>query len=221
MVLEAIRAFITSRPVLIGWSFLVILSVLIASWDLRSNNAELGSLMKYVWFLTVVYSGPFGLAVYWYSGRKQISTDSVWRRGFRSVAHCYSGCGAGEATGLIIAVGLLAITSVPVIAAITFLFAYTFGYALTVGPLMQEGVPFKEALVDAFYSETASIVVMEIVAITADITLSGGAKITDPLFWTSLSVSLSLGLLAAYPVNVLLIHFGVKEGMMDPRTAGS
>ena len=30
-------------------------------------------------------------------------------------------------------------------------------------------------------------------------------------------VSLSLGLLAAWPVNVLLIRFGVKEGMHDPR----
>lgn len=25
-----------------------------------------------------------------------LSHDSLWRRSFRSVAHCYSGCGAGE-----------------------------------------------------------------------------------------------------------------------------
>lgn len=38
----------------------------------------------------------------------------------------------------------------------------------------------------------------------------------DVLFWTGLVFSLSLGLIAAYPVNVFLIEFGVKEGMMTP-----
>ena len=33
----------------------------------------------------------------------------------------------------------------------------------------------------------------------------------------SLILSLTVGLAAAYPVNVLLVHFGVKEGMGDPR----
>lgn len=39
----------------------------------------------------------------------------------------------------------------------------------------------------------------------------------DIRFWSSLLISLTCGLVAAYPVNVLLIHYGVKEGMMDPR----
>jgi hypothetical protein len=37
------------------------------------------------------------------------------------------------------------------------------------------------------------------------------------LFWTALLLSLTAGLLAAYPVNALLIRFGIKEGMMNPR----
>jgi hypothetical protein len=40
---------------------------------------------------------------------------------------------------------------------------------------------------------------------------------SDPIFWSSLVVSLTAGLAAAYPVNVLLIRFGVKEGMHSPR----
>lgn len=36
------------------------------------------------------------------------------------------------------------------------------------------------------------------------------------MFWTALVFSLSLGLIAAYPVNVLLIEVGVKEGVMNP-----
>lgn len=217
MVVETIRAFITDPTVLTIWAVLVIGCLGVVVWDIRTNNAALGSLMKYVWGLTVLYSGPLGLAVYWWSGRTQIPRDSIWRRGCRSVAHCYSGCGAGEATGLVIAVGILALQNSLVVAAITFAFAYTFGYALTVGPLMQDGVPFWEAMKDAFITETASITVMEIVAISADLVLAGDAGLTDPLFWASLSVSLTLGLAAAYPVNVLLIRYGVKEGMMDPR----
>ena len=214
-IVSAIQQFITNPIVMGVWVVLVAGSLATVVWDLRTNNGELGSLMKYVWGFTVLYSGPIGLTVYWYSGRTQISHDSLWRRGFRSVCHCYSGCGAGEITGVIIAVGLLALGNLYV-AAITFSLAYVFGYAMTMGPLMQDGMAFREAFVDTFYSETASIAVMETVAIATDIWLAGEATMGEPLFWAALVVSLSAGLIAAYPVNLLLISRGVKEGMMNP-----
>jgi hypothetical protein len=123
-------------------------------------------------------------------------------------------------TGVVIALGLLSMENLAV-AAMTFTFAYVFGYALTVGPLMQEGVSFSQAMWDAFLAETPSITVMEVVAIGTDLWLAGEAGLTDVLFWSALVVSLSVGLVAAYPVNVLLIRQGVKEGMMDPRDVGS
>lgn len=58
---------------------------------------------------------------------------------------------------------------------------------------------------------------MEVTAIGVSLLLGRTAGIGDPLFWSSLVVSLSCGLIAAYPVNVALIRYGVKEGMMDPR----
>ena len=217
MSLETILENILTNPTyLAAWAILVAASLAVLIWDLWTNNAAIGSLMKFVWGFTVLYSGPLGLAGYWYSGRTQISQDSLWRRGFRSVSHCYSGCGGGEIVGVIIGVGLLALGNLYV-ALVTFALAYVAGYAMTVGPLIQEGVAFKEALVDAFYSETASITVMEIVAIGTDLWLAGEATMGDILFWTALVFSLSLGLLAAYPVNVLLVRFGVKEGMMNPK----
>lgn len=217
MSLETTLENILTNPVyLAGWGVLVLASLGVLVWDLRTNNEAIGSLMKFVWGFTVLYSGPLGLLGYWYSGRAQIAHDSLWRRGFRSVSHCYSGCGAGEITGVIIAVGLLALGNLYA-ALITFALAYVAGYAMTVGPLMQEGVAFKEALVDAFWSETGSITAMEIVAIGTDLWLAGEAQMDEVLFWTALVFSLSLGLLAAYPVNVLLVKFGVKEGMMNPK----
>lgn len=215
MIEQMLKSLLTSPAFLWIWGLLVVLSLALLICDLRQRNAQTPQLMKLVWIFTVTYSGPLGLAVYFYSGRRQIARDSLWRRGFRSVAHCYSGCGAGEIVGVVITAGLLSLSNWW-IAGVTFALAYLAGFALTVGPLMQEGVGFRQALWDAFYSETASITVMEIVAIGTDLWLAGSATMADPLFWSSLVFSLTLGLLAAYPVNVLLIAWGVKEGMHSP-----
>ncbi len=207
---------VTNHVVLIVWFIFVALSVATLIYDLLRRNREIVGLMKFVWIFSVVYSGPIGLTIYWLAGRKQISRDSLWRRGWRSTAHCYSGCGGGEIVGVFIAAGLLGLANWWIVG-LTFVLAYIAGYALTVGPLMQEGVPLHRALRDALYSETASITVMEIAALGVDRWLAPQARFNDTLFWSSLVVSLTVGLFAAYPVNLLLVHFGIKEGMHDPR----
>lgn len=216
----ALQHTLTDPRFLLIWGGLVLTSLLTLVLDLRRHNQAIPSLMKLVWTLTVLYSGPLGLTVYWYAGRTQIARDSVWRRGLRSVSHCYSGCGAGEVVGVTLAAGILALHTAGVVA-VTFTLAYLAGFSLTVGPLVQEGVGLREAVTDAFYSETPSITVMEVVAIGVDIWLAGEATMREPLFWSSLIFSLSMGFLAAYPVNLLLIHGGVKEGMGNPASMGS
>jgi hypothetical protein len=213
---QTLAEFLSQPAVLIVWLALSLVSVAILIRDIRRDNPEIGPLMKVVWALTVLYSGPVGLLIYWTTGRKQIPRDTIWRRGWRSTAHCYSGCGLGEIVGLILAVGILALGTMPT-ALVTFAFAFTFGIVLTLGPLMHDGVPFGRAMRDSLVSETASIVVMEVVAIGVDLWLSGDAGLGDVLFWTAMMTSLTLGLVAAWPVNVALVYFGVKEGMHDPR----
>lgn len=207
---------LNSWPVLGAWAVLVAASLAVLLRDLARHNPQTMRLMRMVWLLTVLYSGPVGLAVYWFSGRRQIPVDSTWRRGWRSTAHCYSGCGAGEMLGLLLATAVLG-WGTGATAALTFTLAYLFGFGLTVGPLLEEGVGLRPALWDAFTSESASIVAMEAVAISVDLWLAGDAGPGVPLFWSSVVISLSCGLLAAWPVNVLLIRFGVKSGMHDPR----
>ena len=119
--------------------------------------------------------------------------------------------------GITVAAGLLALSELWVIGA-TFGCAYCFGVALTVGPLVQEGVAPTEALRDALYSETPSITVMEAVAIGTDRWLARAASIGEPLFWSALIFSLTVGLATAYPINVFLVSRGVKEGMENPAT---
>jgi hypothetical protein len=211
-----LRDVLTNTTALYAWAVLVLASVGVLWYDIRTNNDDIASLMQFVWTLTVVYSGPLGLAVYAWAGRKQIQRDSLWRRGARSVAHCYSGCGAGEVLGITVAAGVLALHQHGVIA-VTFTAAYTFGVALTVGPMVQDGVAFVEAFRDAIVTETPSITVMEVAAIGTDIYLAEGATITEPLFWSALAFSLTVGLVVAYPVNVALVRRGVKDGMANPR----
>ncbi|WP_435077762.1 DUF4396 domain-containing protein [Halococcus sp. AFM35] len=212
---EVLRPILSNPTVLAVWVAIVALSLGVLWWDLREHNRAIGSLMKFVWTLTVAYSGPLGLTVYWYTGRTQIDHDSLWKRGFRSTSHCYSGCGAGEIVGITLAQGILGL-GVVAVAGVTFALAYVFGFALTVGPLMQDGVGFKEAFVDALWSETPSITLMEIAAIGTDLLLASQAAMGETLFWLALAFSLSIGFLVAWPVNVGLVSFGVKEGMSDP-----
>ncbi|SFD93738.1 DUF4396 domain-containing protein [Roseivivax sediminis] len=214
--MDVVTALLSSPLVLGLWVAAMVPCLAWTIRDLTTRNSHLMSLMKLVWALTVAYSGPLGLLIYRWAGRKEIARDSPARRGARSVAHCYSGCGLGEIAGLFIAVGLLSLATVWV-AALTFACAYAAGFALTVGPLVQEGTPLRTALRDAVLSETPSITVMEVVAIGTDLWLSGGATMGEVRFWSSLVVSLSLGLLAAWPMNIWLIQRGVKSGMMDPR----
>lgn len=86
------KAFLSSPWVLGAWIAIVVACLL----DLRRRNPQVQALMRVVWILAVAYAGPLGLTVYATTGRRQIARDSIWRRGGRSVAHCYAGCGLGE-----------------------------------------------------------------------------------------------------------------------------
>lgn len=207
---------VLSSPVVLGgWLVLVGASLGVLWWDLRKRNRELGSLMKLVWTLSVLFSGPFALGVYWWSGRTQIDHDSTWRGGWRSTSHCYAGCGTGESLGVPLATAVLGFGILGV-TVVTFALAYLFGYSLNIGPLMEDGVPFREAATDSIYSETLSITVMEIAAIGADLILAPSAAITSVTFWTALFLSLTIGYLVAFPINTGLVSIGVKGGMSNP-----
>lgn len=214
--MDIIAAVLDSPVFLVAWIAQAAVALGLLIRDLAGPNAGTKGLMRWVWILSVAYSGLIGLWIYWSSGRPLIPDDADWRRGARSTAHCYSGCGMGEIIGVILAVGILGLPDGPT-AAITFTFAYLFGLALTIGPLMQEGIGLPTATKDAIISETASIVVMEAVAIGVDLYLAGEAGLGDIRFWSALIVSLSIGFFAAWPVNILLIRLSVKEGMHDPR----
>jgi hypothetical protein len=156
---DLIKPLLASWWTLGVWAGLNLVSLGVLWWDVSRRNENLPSMMKFVWSLVVAYSGPVGLAVYWYSGRTQLDSDSLWKKGFRSTSHCYSGCGMGEVIGITSATIILSFSTFWV-TVVTFSFAYLFGFGFTVGPLMQEGVGFGEAVNDALWSETPSITII-------------------------------------------------------------
>jgi len=94
--------------------------------------------------------------------------------------------------------------------ALSVVLAFMFGYLMTLLPLLQTGMELGAALTLALASDTLSITVMEIVDSVVMVVIPGAmdAGITDPLFWVSLTVSLVLAGIAAFPANRWLIAKG-------------
>jgi len=94
--------------------------------------------------------------------------------------------------------------------------AFVFGYALAMRPLLAGGLALGAALRLALASDTASIVVMEIIDNALMLVIPGAmdAHVTDALFWGSLVVSLALAFLATFPVNRWLIRRGQGHALV-------
>lgn len=74
---SVLKPFLSS-PITAGvWALLVLTSLGVFWWDLRKRNQALPSMMKFVWTVTVIYSGSIGLAIYWWSsGPRSITIRS-------------------------------------------------------------------------------------------------------------------------------------------------
>ena len=57
-------------------------------------------------------------------------------------------------------------------------------------------------------------------SLSVSILQSGSIEEGEPLFGSWLIVSASCGLLSAYTRDILLVHYRVKECMMDPLKTG-
>jgi hypothetical protein len=88
--------------------------------------------------------------------------------------------------------------------------AFVFGYALTLGPVIRAGVPYRRALSLTFASDTASIVVMEVVDNGFILVVPGAidAGLGDTLFWWSLGLGFAIAFVFAFPLNRWLIRRG-------------
>ena len=128
--------------------------------------------------------------------------------------HCLTGCAIGEILGLMIgtAIGLSAVATIALAVGLAFLF----GYALSTLPLLNAGLGFFAALSVVFAADTLSIATMEVVdnAVMALIPGAMEAGLTNPVFWLSMMLALSVAYVAAFPVNRYLLRRGKGHALM-------
>jgi len=122
--------------------------------------------------------------------------------------HCLTGCAIGEVLGMVLGTwwGWTDWSTI----ALAVVLAFFFGYLLTIGPVLQAGLPFRQAVKVALAADTVSILVMEIVDNAIMLTVPGAmdASLTNALFWGSLAFALAVAFVVTVPVNRALIRRG-------------
>jgi hypothetical protein len=127
---------------------------------------------------------------------------------FSATLHCLTGCAIGEVVGMVLGTGLGFSNLATVVLSVAL--AFLFGYSLTSLPLLRAGLALGAIVPIALATDTVSIAVMEVVdnaimlLVPGAIDAGGG----DILFWGSLSFSLVVAGVAAFPVNRWLIARG-------------
>jgi Domain of unknown function (DUF4396) len=132
---------------------------------------------------------------------------------FSATVHCLTGCAIGEILGMVIATAFGWSDAASI--ALAIVLAFFFGYSLTLRPLVAQ-VGLRRAARLALASDTVSIAVMEIADNAFVLAVPGAldAALGDALFWWSLSVSLLVAFVVAWPVNAWLIARGQGHAVM-------
>ena len=125
-----------------------------------------------------------------------------------ATTHCLTGCAIGEILGMVI--GSAAGWSNAATVLVSVGLAFVFGYSLTSLPLLRSGLRLGAVAPLALASDTLSITIMEIVDNAIMLVIPGAieAGAGDPLFWGSLTLSLGVAGVAAFPANRWLIARG-------------
>jgi hypothetical protein len=122
--------------------------------------------------------------------------------------HCLTGCAIGEVVGMVVGTALGFSNWGTV--ALAVVLAFFFGYSLTSLPLFRAGLALAAVVPIALATDTFSIAVMEVVDNAIMLLVPGAmeAGIDNVLFWGSLSFSLVVAGVVAFPVNRWLITRG-------------
>ena len=211
------------------WFGLTALSVAYVAWDLFTRTPEM-KVMKWGWVLVMVYTGPVGLLIYWFScrepspGTHEQFIAPMWKQAVGSTIHC----AAGDATGIIVAAGITGFFSLRMGVDIWVEYAAGFAFGLLIFQALfmkdMMGVSYGEALRSSFLPEWMSMNAMMagmlptmVILMTRDMR---AMQATSPWFWASMSAATLVGVVVAYPVNYWLVKNKLKHGMGTERALG-
>lgn len=136
---------------------------------------------------------------------------SAWKLAFSATVHCLVGCGIGEVVGVVIgtATGMNMWPTMALGIGLGFVFGLVFG----IWPLVRAKFSAKQALRTVIVAEGLSIVVMEAFEVLTQLVIPGvmEAGLGDSIYWIGMGISLVVGFVAAFPVNLIMVKKGVRH----------
>lgn len=190
------------------------------------------AVMEWVWPITALYLGPFGLWFYWRVGRTSSARwiaehgrrdHPYWVRVGVSSTHCGGGCTLGDviAETLIFAFGLTLFgATIWASYVLDFTIALILGIAFQFFAIraMSDGTT-RELIGRAAKADVWSLTAFE-VGLFGWMALMFWVFFPDPhleadsaTFWFLMQIGMAIGLATSYPMNRVLIARGVKEVM--------
>lgn len=213
--------------IVLGWLLLCAASVAYLAWDIRRTPEA--PVMKWGWLLVTLYMGPIGAGLYVLTdkeprpGSHEEFIRPLWKQGIGSTVHCV----AGDATGIILAATVTALLGLPmwVDIVVEYVFGFAFGLFIFQALFMKSmfGGSYRRALGRSFMPEWLSMNMMMAGMILVMVPGMMGRDMramwpAELLYWGVMSAGIVAGFLAAYPVNIWLVHANLKHGLMTVRT---
>jgi hypothetical protein len=134
--------------------------------------------------------------------------------------HCIAGCSIGEIIGM--STGTIVRFSNLQTIALSIVLAFLFGFGLSTLPLLKSGLNFTQSLRLVAAADTLSIATMEVVDNIVMLVVPGAmnAGLVNPIYWTTMPLSLVLAFFAAYPVNLYLLNRGKGHALVHENMKG-
>jgi FtsP/CotA-like multicopper oxidase with cupredoxin domain len=214
---------------LLVWFVLALASALYVGWDQYRNNPE-PVVMKWGFILVTLYMGPLGLLLYVLAdkeprpGEHEKFTAPLWKQGVGSTIHCV----AGDATGIIAAAVITASLGLPMWLdlIVEYISGFSFGLLIFQSLFMKSmmGGTYRDNVRKTFPPEFISMnFMMAGMAPVMSFLMMGrdmrAMEPTELLFWGVMSLGVTAGFVAAYPVNVWMVKRALKHGLMTDRKA--
>ncbi len=215
-----------------------ILSAFIISFDIKKNPQSM-KIMNTVWVLTALWGSVLALIAYYWFGREarmkmdmkgmdmkgmDMNKHKKWQSVALSTLHCGAGCTLADIIGALF-ISILPITIFGYVIfgswAVSYILALIIGIYFQYLAIkeMQPQMNSKDAIKKAAKADFLSLTSWQIgmygwSAIIGFAILNG--NFYSPFswsFWFSMQIAMLFGFITAYPMNILLIKWGLKKGM--------
>jgi hypothetical protein len=211
------------------WFILTALAVAFVAIDIRSTPES--PVLKWGFILVTLFTGPLGPLLYVLGCREPLPgmhekyVAAQWRQALGSTMHCVAGDGVGIMAGAAIA-GFLLLPKVADVS-LEYVLGFLFGWGIFQALFMRDmaGGSYVKSLRMTFIPELLSMnclmAGMIPTALIAKAHYPAAMSPLSPLFWFVMSVALTVGAFAAYPMNWWLVKHALKHGMLTVRPTPS